>query len=81
MQYYYVIVFLGSIRVLLFSETNIALLLSMFEVGNTSTNLIWIFAVWILWYLAFPASHNRISVVKYGSDPYLHKDQCLILIL
>lgn len=45
MQYYYVIVFLGSIRVLLFSETNIALLLSMFEVGNTSTNLIWIFAV------------------------------------
>lgn len=40
MQYYYVIVFLGSIRVLLFSETNIGLLFSMFEVGNTHINLI-----------------------------------------
>lgn len=45
MQYYYVIVFLGSSRVLLFSETNIGLLLSMFEVENTHTNLILDFSV------------------------------------
>lgn len=32
MQYYYVIVFLGSIRKLLFSETSVGLLLSVFEV-------------------------------------------------
>lgn len=41
MQYYYVIVFLGYIRKLLFSATNVGLLLSMFEEENTRTDLIW----------------------------------------
>jgi hypothetical protein len=40
MQYYYVIVFLGSIRVLLFSETSGGWLFSMFQVVRTHFNLI-----------------------------------------
>lgn len=39
-MHYYVIVFLGSIRKLLFSATNVGLLLSVFEVENTRIDMI-----------------------------------------